>query len=88
MNNEKKKTFCLRSHIKISALQKKISLLTNNANQTTTSQQTNRSRLGSGKVWSRSEAFVVRENSVPSALAEKETGQLARRGHEKRKSSS
>lgn len=84
VNNEKKK-HSVYGHIKNSALQKNISLLTNNANQTTTSQQTNRSRLGSGKVWSRSEAFVVRENSVPSALAEKETGQLARRGHEKRK---
>lgn len=84
---KKKNILSTKSHQNQCSTKKKknISLLTNKANQTTTSQQTNRSRLGSGKVWSRSEAFVVRENSVPSALAEKETGQLARRGHEKRK---
>lgn len=85
VNNEKKKHSVYEVTSRSVLYKKKISLLTNNANQTTTSQQTNRNRLGSGKVWSRSEAFVVRENSVPSALAEKETGQLARRGHEKRK---
>lgn len=85
VNNEKKNMLSTKSHQDQCSTKKKISLLTNNANQTTTCQQTNRSRLGSGKVWSRSEAFEVRENSVPSALAEKETGQLARRGHEKRK---